>query len=239
MFCVICQHSGGNIIWYSVNIDSKRIYDLYLTLYWCMRCIQLVSGGSLVLDEGIWPLISCLSLWISSRWNWMIFSVSSKFCCVIKPFLPAEAAPEAWKKCSWEPRTWTPMMSRSIFTQVYPNTIELTSVTSRDSRALVKAALTLRVVQLHSDSAQLLTQIIDLFHKNDIVLDTDDRCEIFHTNTCSDWRNTEGETLIVWIKQPLYTDTLESLSPKYYSFLQVLKKSAKSIHLDIYCLIYC
>lgn len=196
-----------------------------MTLYSCMkhkRCIQLVSGGSLVLDEGIWPLISCLSLWISSRWNWMIFSASSKLCFVIKPFLPAEAAPEAWKKCSWEPPTWTPMISWSMFIQVYSKPIDFTLVTSRVCRALVKAALTVIVVQLHTDSAQLLTQIVDLFHKNDVVLDTDDRCEIFHTNRRSDWRNTEGETLtvllpspplIVWIKKPLDTDILESLSP--------------------------
>lgn len=81
------------------------------------------------------------------------------------------------------------MLSWSMFIQVYPKPIDFSLVTSRVSRALVvlvKAALTLVVVQLHTDSAQLLTQIIDLFHKNDVVLDTDDSCEIFHTNRSSD-----------------------------------------------------
>ncbi len=108
VFCVICQHSGGN--WYldfvfrscSSSLIHKKtpINDFYLTLYSCMqhkKCIQLVSDGSLVLDEDIWPLTSCLNLWISSRWNRMIFSASSKLCCVIKMFIPAEAAPEARK----------------------------------------------------------------------------------------------------------------------------------------------
>lgn len=159
------------------------------------KYIQLVSGGSLVLDEGVWPFISCLSLWISRRWNWMIFSASSRLCCDIKPFLPAEAAPETYERIRhWEPPTWTSemsisMLSMSMFIQVYPKPIDFTLVTSRVSRALdvlVKAALTFIVVQLHTDCAQLLTQIIDLFHKNDVVLDTDDRCEIFHTNRSSD-----------------------------------------------------
>ncbi|XDV19595.1 hypothetical protein PO909_025041 [Leuciscus waleckii] len=49
------------------------------------------------------------------------------------------------------------------------------------------------VVQLRSDYVQFLTQIIDLFHKNYIVLDTDGR---FHTNKNNDLRKIRPEVKI-------------------------------------------
>lgn len=198
---------------------SNTQYDIYLTLYSGMenkKYTQLASGGSFVLDEGVWPRISCLSLWISSRWNWMIFSASSKFCCVIKPVLPAEAAPEEWQKkkatenLQHKHLRWKcyngPWLSRGNLSESWKINIckgksginvaktinfKSTSVTSCVRRALdvlVEVALTLIVVQLRSDCAQLLTQIIDLFHKNYIVLDTDGRYTQMETVNEGKWK---------------------------------------------------
>lgn len=81
-----------------------------------------------------------------------------------------------------------------------------TSVTSCVRRAfvvLVEVALTLIVVQLCSNCAQLLTQIIDLFHKNYVVLNTDGRCTQTEIVTEGKWKVTHSyctQAVFTWSK---------------------------------------